>query len=154
MYTQELSSQEKLDTGFSHKAVITFADLDDTAATTLALTVGKVALGGYVSAAGYRLVTAFDGTSTTALTLEFGYDYASGTDDPNAFITALEVHNDGTEIVGADGNGAIFATLRTGWFALSAADLEVLFTATTANLTDLTSGEVHVYWKQTDLTRT
>jgi len=154
MYIQELASQEKIDTGFSHKAVITYDDLDGTAATTLALTVGKAARGTLISAAGYRLVTAFDGTSTTALVIDFGYDYATLTDDPDAFIDNLEIHNDGTEILGSDGNGAVFATLRTGWQALEAADLEVLFTATTANLTDLTSGEIHVYWKQTDLTRT
>lgn len=153
MYIEELSSQELNRTGFSHKAVITYDDLDGTAATSLALTVGKIARGGLISAAGYRLVTAFDGTSTTNLVIDFGYDYASLTDDPDAFIDNLELHNDGTEILGSDGNGAVFATLRTGWQALEAADLEVLFTATGANLTDLTSGEVHVYWKQSDLTK-
>ena len=56
------------------------------------------------------------------------------------------------EILGSDGNGAVFATLRTGWYALEAADLEVLLTATGANLTALTTGEVHVYWAQSDTT--
>ncbi len=152
MYISELSLQEKSASPFTHKAVITYDDLDGTAGTALTLTVGKIARGGFISNAGYRLVTAFDGTSTTNLTVEFGYDYASLTDDPNAFIEALEIHNDGTEILGADGTGVVFATKRTGWQALEAADLEVVFTATAADLTDLTSGEIHIYWAQYDLT--
>ena len=97
-------------------------------------------------------MTAFDGGATSNLVIDFGYDYASLTDDPDAFIDNLELHADGTEILGSDGNGAVFATLRTGWYALEAADLEVLLTATGANLTALTTGEVHVYWAQSDTT--
>ena len=150
MYISELSIQEQAKTGFTHKAVISYTDLTGTAATSLALTVGKAALGTLVTAAGYRLVTAFDGGATSNLVIDFGYDYASLTDDPDAFIDNLELHLDGTEILGSDGNGAVFATLRTGWYALEAADLEVLLTATGANLTALTTGEVHVYWAQSD----
>lgn len=152
MYVEELSSQEINRTGYTHKAVITYSDLVGTAATSLALTVGKAVLGTFVSKAGYRLVTPFDGGATTNLVIDFGYDYASLTDDPDAFIDNLELHLDGTEILGSDGNGAVFATLRTGWYALEAADLEVLLTATGANLTALTTGEVHVYWAQAETT--
>ena len=152
MYIQELSAQEKSASPFTHKAVISYTDLTGTAATSLALTVGKAVLGTMITAAGYRLVMPFDGGATTNLVIDFGYDYASLTDDPDAFIDNLELHLDGTEILGADGNGAVFATLRTGWYALEAADLEVLLTATGANLTALTTGEVHVYWAQTETT--
>jgi hypothetical protein len=148
----QLGVEEMARTGFTHKAVIAYTDLNTTASTTLAIALTSYTAKTFFSQAGYRLVTAFDGTSTTALTVELGWNGAT-TDDPNGLIEALEIHNDGTEITGSDGTGVAFATKRTGYMALDAGNLEALFTATTANLTDLSSGEIHLYWAQCDTSK-
>lgn len=147
-----LSVEEMARTGFTHKAVITYADLADTADTSLALTLYTYAAKTLFKSGGFRLVTAFDGTSTTALTVKVGWNGAT-TDDDDGLIAAVELHNDGTEITGGDATGAAFATLRTGYVALDAGVLTATFTATTANLDDLTTGEVHIYWGAVDLTK-
>jgi hypothetical protein len=150
--TLALSNEERALTGFTHKAIITYEDLNTTAGTSLALVLAAYTARTLFKDAAFKLVTPFDGTSTTALGLEVGWNGAS-TDDPNGLIESVELHNDATEILAGDGTGVAFATKRTGYAAQDAGNLEATFTATTANLTDLTSGEVHIYWTQVDLTK-
>jgi hypothetical protein len=147
-----LTTEEAAASGFTHKAIVTYTELASTASTSLAIALSAYTARTMFNAAAFKLVTAFDGTTTTSLTLKLGWNGAT-TDDDDGLITAVELHNDATEILGGDGNGAAFATLRTGYVALDAGNLEVTFTATAANLTDLTSGEVHIYWRQVDLAK-
>lgn len=138
--------------GFTDKIIITYADLSGTAATTKTITLAPFTAGLGVTKAAFKLVTAFDGTSTTNLALDVGWNGAS-TDDPDGVLDNYEIHNDATEVVYGDGNGAAFATLRTGYYPADAGNYEALFTATGANLTDLTTGEVHIYLRLEDLTK-
>ncbi len=149
----KLSAEETRESGFTHKAAITFADLVATAATTKALTVFSGLVAGFlVRNAAFRLVSGFVGASVTNLTLELGWNGATS-DDPNGLIESVELATAGTEILAGDATGAAFATKRTGFAPQEAATLEALFTATGANLTALTAGEVHVYLTVSDLSK-
>lgn len=138
--------------GFSHKAVITYADLNDTAGLTKTLDlVTDLVTGHFVRDAAFYLRTPFDGGATSALSLDVGYDLAAGSDDPDAFLDAYEIHADATEILAGDANGAVFATLRTGHAFKENAKITALFTATGGNLSLLTTGEVWIYLNVTPL---
>jgi hypothetical protein len=149
----QLNAADQARFGFTHKVVITFADL-----TALgAVASGTVALATYTAGLGctkaaFRLVTAFTGGATSALALDVGHNGAT-TDDPDSILDNYEVHSTGTEIMFGDGNGAVFATLRTGYYPLDAGTYEALFTATGANLNVLTAGEVNIYLRLEDLTK-
>lgn len=148
-----LGEQEKADCGFTHKFVIPYTDMTSTAGTTLTIDLMSVTAGTVVKNVAHKVVTNFDGGATSALTLDLGYDLAAGTDDPNGFIEAVSVHADGTPVAYGLANGAAFATKLTGYAFLEAATIDALFTATGANLTALTQGEVHVYVELADLTK-
>jgi hypothetical protein len=149
----QLNAADQARYGFTHKVVITFADL-----TALgAVASGTVALATYTAGLGctkaaFRLVTAFTGGATSALALDVGHNGAT-TDDPDSILDNYEVHSTGTEILFGDGNGAVFATLRTGYYPLDAGTYEALFTATGGNLNALTAGEVNIYLRLEDLTK-
>jgi hypothetical protein len=149
----QLNAADQARFGFTHKVVITFADL-----TALgAVASGTVALATYTAGLGctkaaFRLVTAFTGGATSALALDVGHNGAT-TDDPDSILDNYEVHSTGTEIFFGDGNGAVFATLRTGYYPLDAGTYEALFTATGGNLNALTAGEVNIYLRLEDLTK-
>lgn len=149
----QLNAADQARFGFTHKVVITFADL-----TALgAVASGVVPLATYTAGLGctkaaFRLVTAFTGGATSALALDVGHNGAT-TDDPDSILDNYEVHSTGTEIFFGDGNGAVFATLRTGYYPLDAGTYEALFTATGGNLNALTAGEVNIYLRLEDLTK-
>ena len=149
----QLNAADQARFGFTHKVVISYTDL-----TALgAVASGTVALATYTAGLGctkaaYRLVTAFTGGATSALALDVGHNGAT-TDDPDSLLDNYEVHSTGTEIFFGDGNGAVFATLRTGYYPLDAGTYEALFTATGANLNVLTAGEVNIYLRLEDLTK-
>lgn len=134
--------EEQRHGGLSHKVTLEYTDLNDTAATTKTLQVlNSLAAGHRVSCGAYRVLTAFAGTSITVLTLDVGYDLASGTDDPDAYLDAIDL----LTAASGDANGAVFATLRTGHVNNVSMDIEALVTATGANLTALTQGKVEFY---------
>jgi hypothetical protein len=148
----QLSNQEAL-LGFTHKYSITYADL----VALGAVASGTVDLQTYVAGiayrdAAYRLVTAFDGGATSALTFELGYNGAT-TDDADGLLDGYEVHADATEVLYGLANGADFATLKTGYVALDAGTLQATFAATGGNLNALTAGEIVVLVKRVDLTK-
>ncbi len=154
MKSFELPIETMARTGFTHRFEITYADV---AAISGATTAGAIVLAAYAAGKGivnaaYRLVTAFDGGATSALALDVGWNGAT-TDDPDGAIDNYEIHVDATEILFGDANGAGFATLRTGYFPLDAGNYEATFTATGANLSTLTTGEVHIYLGLVDLTK-
>jgi len=136
--------------GFTHRFEIPYTDLTSTASTSVAISLATYAAGKGVTAAAYKLVTPFDGGATSALALDVGHNGAT-TDDPDSILDNYEIHVDATEVLYGDGNGAVFATLRTGYFPLDAGAYEATFTATGANLTALTTGEVHIYLNIVDL---
>jgi hypothetical protein len=135
----ELGLEERILTGASHCVRIDFNKLAETASTSVALTVGSGVARDIVRGAWFDLVTPFDGGATSELTVQFGYDLAAGTDDADAFIAATSVHLDATEILASNGTGTKLA-------AQEAFDLEVLFTATGANLSTLTAGQINLYF--------
>jgi hypothetical protein len=116
--------------------------------------------------------------SATALTLTSGYDLASGTDKASGYQTALSVCSGATPIsyfpqesrtlmtrrrtprMGPPELAVVNATtiavnklIRTTRKQFTVANtVQVLFTSTTANLTDFVgAGEVHLYYRLWDL---
>lgn len=138
--------------GFSHVFKITHADLSGTAATTKAQALVTLPVGSLVRNAAFYLKTGFVGASVTNLTLELGWNGAT-VDDPNGLIEAAELATAGTEILAGDATGVAFATKRTGFAPQESAGIEALFTATGANLTALTAGEVWVALDVVDLSQ-
>jgi hypothetical protein len=178
MKVNNLSLEEMAQYGATHKFVVTYEDLNTTAGTALTVTLRSAfAARSRAQYVGHRIVTNFDGGATSELTVALGYDLASGTDDTDAFLAATSIHEDGTEILSSpvaitdvaadavDGTygaeeAAVIASLRTklntvlkyvGMSFNEAWDLEAVFTSTGANLTALTQGEVHFYFRLNDL---
>lgn len=146
----KFSSEETRESGYTHKAVIDHDDLTAAAVTqTLTIFSGLVA-GFIVKEAAFRLVSGFVGASVTALVMDVGWNGAT-VDDADGLIDNVELATAGTEILAGDGNGPAFATLRTGFAPQEAATLEAVFTATGANVSVLTAGEVHVFLSVVDL---
>ncbi len=135
----ELGAEEQRLTGATHVVQVDYAKLAATADTTVTLTVASGVARDMVTGAFFDLVTPFDGGATRALLIDFGHDLAAGTDDADLFIDREQIHADGTEILASLGTGSGFA-------AQEAFDLELVFTATGANLTALTAGRVDVYF--------
>lgn len=152
MNIKKLSAEETRESGFTHKAVITHADLT-AAATTEALTIlSGLGLGYLVRAAAFRLVSGFVGTDVTALKLDVGWNGAA-VDDADGLLDNYEIATAGTEILAGTGNGAAFAANITGFAPVEAATIEALFSATGANVSVLTAGEVHIYLAVSDLSK-
>jgi len=173
------AQQAALFGGATHRVNFTYEDLSGTASTSLTSTIMSLAAKTGIRFCGFHLVTAFDGTSTTSLTLALGVDRATGTDDADAFLAATELHNDATEItVGpepvADVDSStvdttygqqeadVITSNRTKTNTVlkllpraytDAVDVEAVWTATDADLTDLTSGEIDIYFAIADLTK-
>lgn len=145
MTTIDFSTVAERSTGWTHMFKIPVADLNGTAAASKTINLLTLEAGDLVRLASYYLPTPFDGGATSAMVLDVGWDTATGTDDDDGLIDNLSVHADGTPILAADGNGAAFATLRTGFAAVEAATVQAKFTATGGNLTLLTQGEVWIY---------
>lgn len=154
MNVEALGVEMQARTGFTHKFTIDYSDL----AALGAVTSGTVTLAAYTAGAhlvtggAFRLETSFDGGATSALALDVGHNGGT-TDDPDSILDNYEVHEDATQITAGDANGAIFATLRTGYAPQDSGNIEALFTATGGNLNALTSGKVHIYLGLVDLSK-
>ena len=153
MVISKLSAEETRESGFTHKAAITYADFASVAATTKVHVVLSGLVAGFlVRNAAFLLVSGFVGASVTNLTLQLGWN-GTTSDDDNGLIEAVELATAGTEILAGDATGAAFATKRTGFAPQESAAIEALFTATGANLSVLTAGEVHIYLAVSDLSK-
>jgi hypothetical protein len=168
-----LSNEEAAATGWTHKWIVDYAGLvaaGETTAVTLELR-ATAAARSFIENVDYNVITSFDGGATSELTLKLGYDLASGTDDDDAFVAAASVHADSTPVptrvspalvidastvdqTFATEESTVLASLRTEVNKLLlrvrryfnvAWDFEAVFTATGANLSTLTTGEVHIY---------
>lgn len=145
--------------GFNFILPITVADLNTTAATSKVLTVGKIPADAMVFDVGYYLITGFAGGSVSALTVKIG-----DTDSDNGFVTATSVLTGNSPLSSKANTGAYFTGTDSGSATLANSmkaknydnsgtkDLTVTFTATGANLTDLTTGKLVVFAKIADLT--
>ncbi len=137
---EELSSQEKNETGYSHKAVISASRGDFTAAaTTQTYTLAPLPVGTYVKDAAYRCQTFLTGGAVTAATVQLG---KTGT--ANAYVTPTSVFTGGTAYKAGD--GASF-NQAGGEAHNSASSLIATVTTTTANVSALTAGEIHLFVK-------
>ncbi len=171
MIVKSLSLEERVKTRCSHVAEIDYTDLNAEGDTSITLTLfGDGLARDIIDRVIVDLVTPFDGTSTTSLLLDVGYNGAT-TDDDDAFIDALELHNDATEVLVAMNNvpapttttvDETYSTAESNalnetrtavnnlrakiYAAQEAYDLEAKFTSVTANLTDLSSGRARIYF--------
>lgn len=146
-----LNEQEKAATGFTHKAIIAYnpvAALNDftAAATTQTYTLATLASGSYIGNAALKLVADLSGGSVSAAVALVG---KTGT--TNAYCTSTNVFTGSTVFYKA-GDGASFNQAGGEIFITSSA-LIVTVTTTTANVSTLTSGELHVYYKLVDMSQ-
>lgn len=128
--------------GATHLVKVVSTDLT-AAATTQTLPIlpasGTLPAGTIVECIGHRCVTAFAGTSITAVTLQVG----DGSDTDRLCTAALD------DLI-ATGYTAVPRSVTTQPFAFGSADaVDALFTATGANLSALTAGEVHILLRAT-----
>ena len=131
-------------TGYTDKREIDFSEL--TAASTSQTVTYTVNPGDVVVNCGHSIETNFDGGATSDLTLTVG----DGT-DPNGMLTAVIIHEDATEVAYSTNTGILLVGDETVGCArqvpyLVADTIDLLFTATGANMTALTQGRVTVWF--------
>ena len=137
-----LPYESQAKSGFTHKINITHADLT-AAATTETIELLTAPAGGVVRKVAFRVNTAFDGGVTSTMTLQVGDGV-----DPNRYVTAQVVHVDGTEILSwIESN----ATDSAPYSYVAADTVDALFTATGANVSVLTAGDMDIYVQIFDL---
>jgi hypothetical protein len=128
--------------GFNRVARINFSDISAAATSATVKLSESVAVGSLIKNFSHRLVTPFDGGATTELTVKVGHNGAA-IDDDDAYIVATSIHLDATEILCAVGAGTNNAN---GYMPREVTDIEAVFTATGANTSVLTTGEVELRW--------
>jgi len=136
--------------GYTHQFKI---DITDTtaAATTKVVTLLTLEAGDIIRDAAFFLSASFTGGATSALTFQLGWSTTAA--DADGLIEAVSVHAASTPITAGDATGVAFATKRTGLAVTGVTPVEALFTATGANTSVLTAGEVWVYLRVTKLHR-
>jgi hypothetical protein len=132
------------------ETVINYNDIS-TAATTNTYEAVSLPIYGIVKQVTYVLDTEFDGGATSELTIQIG----DGT-DPNGYIEAKSVHADSTAVFtslvdGAYLNDSTTDNVVNGKQYAAADTLDVLFTATGANLDALTAGSLRVIVEYLDV---
>lgn len=125
-------------TGFTDSIRITVADLS-AAATTETINLA-VKAGTQVRNVAFKLHTAFDGGSTSNLTLQVGDGV-----DTDAFISNSIIHLDATEEnFGPSVAGGVGGKLGKAYAADG--DINMLFTSTGANISTLTAGDIEIFF--------
>lgn len=147
MKTLRLTTEEAAKSGFTHKAIISYAGGDFTAAaTTQSYTLAVLAIGEVVRNAARRTVTQLAGGTVSACVAVLG---DSGT--ANLYLTSKSVLAGATPIDYQAGDGAGFN--QAGGTVYTTADTLVFkLTSTTDNIVSLTTGEIHVFWAMENLT--
>lgn len=136
--------------GKTVEAVITDADLT-AAATTQTIEAISLPAAAVVTQVAFYLDEEFDGGATSELTIQVG----DGS-DANGYITAQSVHADATSVTTGIVDGAYLTVgtdVNTGnakQYA-SADTVDVLFTATGANVSVLTAGKLRVIVSYLDI---
>lgn len=142
MKLYELPNETKLN-GFTHKAIITHADLTEaTANTAQSVTLLEVEAGDIVQAAAVKLVTAFEDASDNAFNVT---TLAIGDDDVDEFVDEFETNKNGTEVFYA---GEIADSTPKVYTVSSTGPITATFMSMAAkSLSDIDAGEAHVYLK-------
>lgn len=135
MFIRELCLEEKVASGFTHAAQVTFEDLTETAtATAQTLQVFDVVDGTIVRNFASRVVTAFSDASDAA----FNDVAVTGGDggSANRFLVSQQVNVNGTEVMGKVGTGFPYIYLADD-------TIDVVFNSMTGKaLNDLDAGEM------------
>jgi hypothetical protein len=138
MKIQALDTLEKAQYNATHKIVLSYADGDfSAAATTQSYTLASLVALDKVGNAFTRVPTFLSGGSVSAATVVLGDD-----DDADGFVTSSSVFTGGVN--GKAGDGAYF-NQAGGKVYNGAKSLLLLLTTTTANVSALTAGEIHVF---------
>lgn len=132
------------------ETTIKYSDIS-AAATTNTYEAIQIPIYGVVKTVAYVLDTEFDGGATSEMTVQIGDGV-----DPNGYILAKSVHVDGTAVLTSVVDGAYLTVgtdVDTGNSKqYAAADtIDVLFTATGANLSVLTQGSMRVIVEYLDI---
>ena len=135
-------ANNEISNGYSDVLVVKHGDL--TASSTTQTVTLAIPAGGIVRAVGFYLEEAFDGGSTSSLKIDVG----DGS-DADGFVDDQEIHVDASEVIYHNGVGAYLdggtGTEQQGKLYTSADTIDVLFTATGANLSELDAGKVRIY---------
>jgi hypothetical protein len=150
MKERQLSNEEAL-SGYNKAYEILLTDLQALGAVST----GTINLEAYTPGvayqnAGFKLVEAVDGATSSACAFEVGYNGGT-TDDVDGFLDGYEIHADATEITYGLANGADFATLKTGYVALDSGTVQASLTLTNGVFSALTAGAVTVFLKRANL---
>jgi len=131
--------------GFTHKINITYADVigftDTVAVQVFPAGTDTLPAGTVIGKAAFNLITPFDGGATSGLTMTLGDGGVA-----NRYITAKELHLDGTEILFWE---ECAATLPYAYVVADAVD--AVFDVAGAAITALTTGEIEIYLQVYDL---
>jgi hypothetical protein len=148
MKVYALSNDEAARSGFTHKAILSYAQGDfSAAAVSQTYALHAIPAGSVLQNIARRLVTNLSGGAASAVTSQVGDGSTA-----NLYLTAQSVLSGATPIAGQAADGAGFN--QAGGAAInSATTLTATLTATGANISTLTAGEIHYYWKQVDLTK-
>jgi hypothetical protein len=146
--------------GWTHVGTVKFSDFianpSVTDGDTLTFPIATIPQYSIVESVGFRLVTPFnDDAGGTSLTLQLG-----DTGDADGFVTATQIHLDGTEVFIAANTGAYFtgtddntdttANVIKGKTYTTANTLEALFTPSGYKLDEMTAGEVKIFARIVD----
>lgn len=141
MKTLCLTNEERARTGFTHKAIISYAQGDfSAAATTQSWTIYPAAAGDIIKDAARKNVTNLTIPSATAGAFILG----DGDDDDGYLVSASSLTG-ATPISYQTGTGALLATAGGKVFTAAGALILKLTTAD-ANVAATTAGEIHVYF--------
>ena len=145
MQIQQLSIEEQARFGATHKAVISFALGDFTAAaTTQSFTLAPLVAGHKISAAFVRVPTLLSGGAVSAATITVGDGSAAA-----GYVTSTNVFTGGVQ--NKAGDGTLF-NQAVGKMYTGADNLVVALTTTSANVVALTAGEINVYFSLAQVT--
>lgn len=150
-------SNNEVGRGWTHVARIDYQDFvknpSATDGDTLTFPVIGIPANSIVESVGYRLVTAFNDPAAvggSSLTVQLG-----DTTTADGYVTAKELHLDGTEVFIGANDGAYFtgtdsgthttANVIKGKTYTSADTIEALFTPTSFKLDEETAGEIVIF---------
>lgn len=139
--------------GFTHSKTIKYTDFTETGSgTEEVINLFTIPKDSIITKVAFYLVTAFDGASSSDLTIEVGDA------DDDGYIAASIIHLDATEVSSGINSGAYFNDGTTDntvngkvWDAAADTTMTATFNPTGDSLTDFTAGEVRVMAQIIDL---
>ena len=141
----DLTAEERLKTGCSNAAIVDYTDINTAAALTSTLAMLPYVSGDIINQALWDLVTPFVGAGLTALTAQFGWNGAT-IDSAAGLIAAKSVLTGVAPVLSVGAPAGVLAAVEGG-------QLELVFTATGANLNVLTAGRLRLYYNKISQTQ-